>query len=78
VSSSSTKRYGVRLTLPGASNEPYTVPGLHVLARPDQVTPLENDEDVARAREIAKTADIEVVDLDKTKHPVSGDSDGKE
>lgn len=72
---SSTKpRYGVRLTLPNAPSGPNEIPGLHLILTPDEIVPLETDEDVDRAREIAKTADIEVVDLAKSSSK-SGEKD---
>lgn len=75
MASSTKPRYGVRLTLPGASGGPYDIPGLHIpLPGDGEPVPLETDEDVERARAVAKTADIEVVDLAKA----SGKSDGKE
>lgn len=74
---SATKRYGVRLTLPGAPAEPHNVPGLHVLVRPDETTPLETDDDVKRARDLVKAgADIEVVEIKATSKP--GPAGGEE
>lgn len=69
MSQSSTQpRYGVRSTLENAPAEPHQVPGLHVLVTPGQTTPLETQADVERARALAEAgADIEVVDLPKTK-----------
>jgi hypothetical protein len=62
---SATKRYGVRLTLPGAPAEPHHIPGLHVLVSPTEVTSLDSDDDVERARYLqSQGAPIEVVDID--------------
>jgi hypothetical protein len=62
---SATKRYGVRLTLPGAPAEPHHIPGLHVLVSPHELTTLEHDDDVERARYLqSQGAPIEVVDAD--------------
>jgi hypothetical protein len=62
---SATKRYGVRLTLPGAPAEPHHIPGLHVLVSPTEVTSLDSDDDVERARYLqSQGAPIEVVDVD--------------
>lgn len=68
----SAKRYGVRLTLPGAPAEPHTIPGLHLLVRPDEITAIETDDDLQRARDLQEAgADIEVVELDEQ---LSGDA----
>lgn len=62
---SATKRYGVRLTLPGAPAEPHHIPGLHILVSPTEVTSLDSDDDVQRARYLqSQGAPIEVVDVD--------------
>jgi hypothetical protein len=62
---SAKKRYGVRLTLPGAPAEPHHVPGLHVLVSPHETTVLEHADDVERARFLqSQGAPIEVVDAD--------------
>jgi hypothetical protein len=62
---SATKRYGVRLTLPGAPAEPHHIPGLHILVSPTEVTSLDSDDDVERARYLqSQGAPIEVVDVD--------------
>jgi len=62
---SATKRYGVRLTLPGAPNEPHEIPGLHVPVYSGRASALDSDDDVARARELADAgAPIEVIEID--------------
>lgn len=62
---SATKRYGVRLTLPGAPAEPHHIPGLHILVSPHEATPLETDDDVERARYLqSQGAPIEVAPVD--------------
>lgn len=79
---SDSKRYGVRLTLPGAPNTDTLIPGLHVNVRPDTVTPLDTPEDVDRARRLIEDgAHIEIVELGtsearKPADPVSEPLDG--
>lgn len=70
MASSTKPRYGVRLTLPGAAGGTYDIPGLHIpLPGDGETVPLETDDDVARARDIAKTAPIEVVDIKPSGKP---------
>ena len=58
------KRYGVRLTLPGAPAADHNLNGLPLTVRPDDVTPVP-PELVARVRDLIKSgADLELIPVD--------------
>lgn len=57
------KRYGVRLTLPGAPDEPHQIPGLTVLVRPGEPTEVDAETAQTARALIEQGAHLEVVDL---------------
>lgn len=68
---SSSKRWGLRLTLGGASNTPHNVPGLPGFFRPDIPTPVGEEGEIPldQAREAAKgnSPAVELVELSESK-----------